>query len=397
MSGATVPVARSRTVPVLAGSLTSAESLDHAGLGYARTLSPLTLRAPSILEAMFTEATRRFQAWWDGEGLDRPLLTLRAKRGEPEPRPDARFIDRHETWFDVDHQLDAFVADLACYRPLGDAVPVFFPNLGPDLLATLFGCELEFGDDTSWSLPVGEAAADVLRHEATFDGLYWRTIERMTQASLDRAQGRWWTAFADLHPNADLVAAMIGPENLAFECSDNPEDVRAAVEHVTPTCIEAYDRLHRLIHATGQPMLTWLEAPYPGRMYAACCDFNALVSPNDFEELILPSVREESRAMDRVIFHLDGPAALRHLDAILASPEFHAVQWVFGAGQGPARRWSETYRRILDAGKRIEVICDDLEDAVWAAREFGSSGVWIHVPDSLPLDRAEALVSEILG
>lgn len=352
---------------------------------------------PCILGAMFTEATHRFKAWWDGDQLDRPLLTVCAKIAEPGARPEARFVERHESWFDVDHRLDAFEAGLAAVRALGDSVPVFFPNLGPDLLATLFGCELEFGDETSWSLPVGEAAAGVLRREASFDGLYWGTIERMTRASLDRADGRWWTAFADLHPNADLVAAMIGPENLAFECSDNPEDVRAAVEHVTPACIEAYDRLHRLIGASGQPMLTWLEAPYPGRMYVACCDFNALVSPGDFAELILPSVRVEAAAMDRVVFHLDGPGALRHLDAVLAVPEFHAVQWVFGAGHGPARRWGGVYRRILDAGKRIEVICDDPQDAVWAKREFGSNGVWIHVPDALPLVLAEALQAEIWG
>ena len=32
------------------------------------------------------------------------------------------------------------------------------------------------------------------------------------------------------------------------------------------------------------------------------------------------------------------------------------IQWVYGAGAGPAGRWIDVYRRIQDAGKCLQVV-----------------------------------------
>ena len=70
-----------------------------------------------------------------------------------------------------------------------------------------------------------------------------------------------------------------------------------------------------------------------------------MISTRMFEDVFLPGLVDECRFLDRSIYHLDGPGALRHLDSILAIPELDALQWVFGAGNEGFHRWVEVYRK----------------------------------------------------
>lgn len=74
-----------------------------------------------------------------------------------------------------------------------------------------------------------------------------------------------------------------------------------------------------------------------------------------FEELAIPYLQREMRALDRSFYHLDGKDALRHLPALLALPELDGIQWVYGAGAPTARHWIPLLQQIQAAGKRIEV------------------------------------------
>jgi hypothetical protein len=79
------------------------------------------------------------------------------------------------------------------------------------------------------------------------------------------------------------------------------------------------------------------------------------------------------RWLDYSIYHLDGPGALRHLDALLAIPELNAVQWVCGEGRGPVGRWADVLRRIQDAGKNVQVFLgtNEIDDVMRVLRPEG--------------------------
>ena len=64
------------------------------------------------------------------------------------------------------------------------------------------------------------------------------------------------------------------------------------------------------------------------------CDFNFLIGPREFERLFLPDIARQAATAGRAIFHLDGPGAARHIDALLDLPELQAIQFVPGAGTG---------------------------------------------------------------
>jgi hypothetical protein len=120
-----------------------------------------------------------------------------------------------------------------------------------------------------------------------------------------------------------------------------------------------------------------------------------MISPEMFERAVLPSLVAEMRSLDRSIFHLDGPDALRHLDRLLEVPGLHAVQWVYGAGNGPATRWIDVYRRIQAAGKGVQVIAGDLAEARAVAEQIRPEGAWFHIGGSYSRDDAEAFLQEM--
>jgi hypothetical protein len=295
---------------------------------------------------------------------------------------------------DAEYQLDAFETTLGNTLHAGDCVPIYWPNLGPDLCATVFGAELEFGEQTSWSTPIVESIDAVLDLQPNLDNPYWQTIRRMTDLSLQRSNGRWVTSLADLHTNGDLVAALRGPENLCIDMIENPEGVKAAAGYVTDSFELMYDDLYRRFEAACQPV-SCMGAMFRGRMYVVACDFIALIGPDMFAEAIQPAIQREVDALDRAHFHLDGPGALRHLDALLEMPQLRGVQWVYGAGGGPATQWLDVYKRIQAAGRCMEIIVQEPDHARQLMQELRPEGVWFNGVLASDLGEANALLDEL--
>ena len=92
---------------------------------------------------------QRFDAWWQGEILDRPPVTLSVKPTRPYRGPVSRHATLRERWLDAEFNVESAIAGMERIDFAGDSFPVFCPNIGPEITATLFGCELEFGEHTS--------------------------------------------------------------------------------------------------------------------------------------------------------------------------------------------------------------------------------------------------------
>ena len=217
----------------------------------------------------------------------------------------------------------------------------------------------------------------------------------MTDLSLERGDGRWITALADLHTNGDLLTALRDPEQLCFDLADDIDSVRAACDHVTQYFTLMYDDLYDRVAAAGQPSSTFIPAFHRGRMYPVSCDFICMISPEMFAQTILPSIEREIAFLDRSIFHLDGPSALRHLDLLLELDGLDGVQWVYGAGGGPAARWVDVYRKVQDAGKCIQLNAHDLDDAMAVAEHLRPEGVWFCPGGGYSRDEAEEFLKRV--
>ncbi len=335
----------------------------------------------------------RFEAWWACEIIDRPLVRMNIKgRREPEI-PAKQHASLREWWFDVEYHVECFEARVKDTVYLAEKLPVFSPNLGPDQVATLFGCELEFADArTSWSTPIVKSSREILSLQPNFDNEYWTAIRRMTDLSLQRGAGRWLTGIADLHTNGDLVAALRDPQDLCLECADDIDAVRAACDYVTEFFPRMYEDLYGRIVAAGQPCTSWTPALHAGRFYMTSCDFICMISPEMLRKTIYPSLVREIEHLDRSMFHLDGPGALRHIEAILELPGLNGLQWVAGMGNGPYSRWIHVYQQAQAAGKCLQVTAEDFDIAKTIAAEIRPEGVWFEIYKQYTPEEADAFL-----
>src|ERR1035437_8199016 len=105
----------------------------------------------------FEETRKAWAHYWAGECLQHPLVVVQVPRPG---RPAAEIKDLY--WNAMQRQWDTqfaqYDAALESTLFLGEAIPFFGPDLGPDQFATLFGAELKFSPDsrhteTNWIEP----------------------------------------------------------------------------------------------------------------------------------------------------------------------------------------------------------------------------------------------------
>ena len=322
----------------------------------------------------FAKTMQRFEAWWHCEVLDRPPVNMSVASNKPVKWPDKKHATQRERWFDLDYHFACRDAWVESRKWVADSFPYVYGNMGPEILATLYGAELEFTPDTSWSKPICHSSRDVLKLTPNLDSEYWNWIRKFTARSLEQGQGRWITSITDLHTHADLLAALREPQDLLMELMDDYDAVKLAIQHLTPLFDLVYDDQARPILSAGQPTLSWLPAPHAGRGCVLQADFICMVSPEMFQDVFLPALVYEMDRLDRSIYHLDGPNALQHLDALLACPKLNAIQWVYGASNGPARKWIDVYKRIQSAGKGMQIYCESIDDALAVAEHVKPNG-----------------------
>ncbi len=351
------------------------------------------------LKPDFDQTIKRFAAWWLGELVDRPPVTVSVIPQRPYLGPLSTHANHQARWLDVEFVVDAVVANIQRTDYVGDAFPIFWPNVGPEISATVYGCELSFTETTSWSKPVIHTPDDwqrLLTVSPNFDNCYWQTVERMTDYALQRCENQYVVGLSDLHGNYDILAALRDPMQLCLDLMDCPELVIQAGKQAVQGYVAGFNRLAAKVQTAGFGTTTWLPTYHEGLSYVPSCDFWCMVSAQIAQEWILPDILTEMAPLERSIFHLDGPQALRHLDLLLALPQLHAVQWVYGAGRGPAARWIEVYRRIRQAGKSLQLIAQDPADALAILAELGGKGVWVYVEQPFAtVAEAERFIADV--
>jgi len=101
----------------------------------------------------------------------------------------------------------------------------------------------------------------------------------------------------------------------------------------------------------------------PGRSCVAeQNDFSAMISAKLFADLCLPELAAQCDAVECPAYHLDGPDAVRHPDALLSPERLRAVEWVTGPPGKGLKQWVPMLRRVQDAGKGVAVRSTWLED-----------------------------------
>jgi len=313
-------------------------------------------------EVNFPLIQQRFDAFWQREVPDgRPLIAISAPTKDPRP-PDFPVPERlQDRWLDIEYILNRAEHRFQNTVFLGDSIPSFFPNIGPDSFAAYLGGELRFLDEgTSWVVPFVD---DLSGYEPVFDreNKWWRFMMELIEAACEVGKGRFLVGIPDMHGGGDALAAVRHPDKLALDLYDRPEHVRRIMLRLTDIYREMYDAYREKTACVQEGTTTWLPAYSRGKYCALQNDFSGLVSPEMFRRFFLDDIRQLAEYLDNAIYHLDGPMALGNLDYLLEIESLDGIQWVPGAAARPMSRWVDVCARVLDAGKCLQISCTPQE------------------------------------
>ena len=342
------------------------------------------------------ERIARHDAFWHGAVIDRPVVCMALPKEQPErPWPTPKPVAHpRERWMDTAWVVDRAVAAALNTDYLGDALPTAWPNLGPEVFSAFFGMEMEYTEGTSWGIPCLEDWSQTDQLQFSETNPYWRKLIEMTNALLEAGQGIYYVGLTDLHPGGDAVAAFRDPQILNLDLLEHPQGVKELLDRVTRTYFDVFDFFYNKLAAAEQAITTWLGIVSSKKWYVPSNDFSCMVGKEMFDDFFLPGIVEECRHMDASVYHLDGPGALHHLDSLLAIDELNAIQWVYGAGNGPGSKWMDLYRKCQDAGKGVLIYpaADELECFIEHLRP---EGVWMSVGGVKDRDHADAILRRL--
>ena len=330
----------------------------------------------------------RQDAFWDRAVIDRPVVVMTLPKEQPvypwpKEKSYASVLDR---WMDTDRIVESALAGAVNTEFLGDALPTAWPNLGPELFSAFFGMEMEYTADTSWGIPNLRDWPEADRLELSTDNYYWKKLLEITDALMEAGRGKYYVGFTDFHPGGDAIAAFRDPMQLNMDLLACPKEVKSLLRRINAAYFEVFDFYCEKFKAAEQACTSWPGIVSSRKWYVPSNDFSCMVSKEMFDAVFLPGIVEECRHLEASIYHLDGPAALRHLDSLLQIKELNAIQWVYGAGRGIASDWLHVYKRCQTAGKGIQLgIGFDEFDCI--VSNLRPEGVWMSVTVR---DRAQA-------
>ena len=326
----------------------------------------------------FFKLGKRYEAFLHLEN-DGALLDITAPKDGWErlraPKMPEKTADR---WLDIEYRLEKNKYARECTAYFKDAFKYEWIDFGPDILGAICGCEIEFGQDTSWAVHKKGGLEDL--GEISFDsGNKWlRRLDEHTKILAAESGGEYVVGITDLHPGMDALVSLRGPENLCIDIIETPETVIKYCRMVNAVFKKVFDMQYRAATARVPFTTSWMGVLVKERHYPLSCDFSCLISGQDFERFVVPELVDEAAFIENAIYHLDGPQALRHLDRLLEIDGIKGVQWVPGAGQKPMREWINVLRTIQKAGKVLDlhVTADDVMPLL---NELNPKGLLLHL------------------
>ncbi len=329
-----------------------------------------------ITKGDWQKAEERMEAWWHGEILDRAVIQVRAPRkGVSEEErthllsPGENIQDREQllAWFtDVEQVASRLERVVEATYWGGEAFPVVFP-VSISLVAitaAYLGCPYDIhpGSNTGWADPIVKDWTRRPRFAFDPHNEWWSRSRKLLDAVAQRAPGRFYVGIPDLNGPGEILALLRGTEQLAFDLiEEDPEAIKEALGEINVAWLRYWEASVGVIHQWVGGYFHWMGIWSDQPSIDLQNDFSCLISPGMFEEFFLPALEQQTNWIERTIYHLDGPGAIRHLDLLLSLPELDGIQWIPGAGAPPVSKWIRLLRRIQAAGKLLQLYCEPWE------------------------------------
>lgn len=399
-------------------------------------LSKIQLPKPGEGYKVNMEAAKeKFRNYWAHKNTGRPLMCVIARRPEVEQYSDGTpveggYLDQicqgkyynmpeELKWKDMEDKyqnpqriVDRYRYFCQTHAFLGESFPNLNIDFGPGSLASYLGSEIGFKEDTVWFNKCLDGWDGVPKLTFDPENKWFKKHLQLAKDCQALAGDDFYVDMPDLMENIDVLASLRGAQDILFDLLDEPEMIGERIQEVTDIYYEYYDRFYDVIKdEEGGNAYTVFQIWGPGRTVKLQCDFSAMMSPEDFRKYIQPSLLSQSENVDHVLYHLDGPAAIKHMDALMEIEGIDALQWTSGdAGpDGTLPDWDVIYDKAIAAGKSIwvKVYSGEFEDWIRnvdrIVNKYGSHSLFLLFPEmsmeqaAYLLDYADRNWSDVKG
>lgn len=343
------------------------------------------------------EAQRRMEAWWNREVIDRPVVAVAAPRKPGAAAPDLDTSgwtqERYRRYFtDPREVIPRLKANLRSTYFLGESFPVMFPVSGGmvAILAYYLGSPVRYvSAHTTWHVPIIHDWSTTPALDYNPDNEVWKATRRLLEAAVQESDG-YFVGIPDLNGPTEVLSLLRDHEKLALDFYDNPEVIKPSVTRINQAWLRYWQECMAITARAGG-YFTWMRLWSSRPATDLQSDFSCMISREHFNEYFLPFIEEQTRKVERTIYHLDGPGAIRHIDALLDIPRLTGIQWVQGAGGGSMLDYLPLLKRIQDAKKLVFVSCLKGEvGRLW--QELNPRGLHVVVEDCQSLDEGDEVL-----
>ena len=347
-------------------------------------------------KANWDQTKKHFIDWWNHDGfiIDFPLIRNPAPIADiqnPGPPHDLHFQHTDPDWI---AQKQKFRLSGRLF--LGDTLPIASADIGYQSLSLyLGGASPVFKEDTVWYEPlmanldrVGDLSFDPNNH-------WYQNHQRIYEKTVAAGRNLYFTGTPGLGCNIDILSAIRGRETLMLDLIERPLWVKEKLEAINQAYFQAFRNLYDIYKLEdGSSCASYYGWWAPGKVALVMVEAAAMISPDMFREFVLPPLREQCRWLDHSVFLIDGKECLRFIDDLLGIDDLDAIAFDPGP-QGPPGDdpvWYDSYKKILKAGKSVQIYSSDPEKAVTLLDNVGYTGIYLSYL-SISQKQAEDLLS----
>jgi hypothetical protein len=252
----------------------------------------------------------------------------------PLPEPDTL----EEKWFKVDYRIQKTLRAMAGAYYAGDAVPVAYASFGPANLSGLLGAPFTLTEQTIFF-----GTAPLIKDRDAFSALHlqrnsrlYQSLRQTTRGLAQEAKGRFVVGISDIGSNLDTLCSLRNRERLLVEMLETPRRIKDMFDRIYHLWEECYAEQYSWVTEYMPSMSAPTPLVYNGKWCKVESESSVLISPDMFDEFVLPALQRQVDYLDKSTFNLDGYDNARFLPGVLRLNGLHSVAW------GPAPKYDST-------------------------------------------------------
>lgn len=266
----------------------------------------------------------------------------------------------------------------------GDLIPFSYCDWGTITLAPMFGANQHFSEETVWYTK----PASPISPENNFDLIlqdnnsWFLKLQELAQVGTEYAKDKYLCGAPATCGGLDVLSELRGASELCLDLVLEPEWVKQKLKEINFANRKAFDTIYEIMKdEEGSMFHAFFMIWGRGKTALIQCDFAALISENHFREFQVPSIIDACSYLDNSLYHVDGPDALRTIDALLEIEGLDCIEFTPGpqVPQGGDSKWYPLYRKILEAGKCVQVVEMKAKEVEPLLNAIGTNGVYMMV------------------